>query len=84
MKLALLALAIVLLNLPCGWWREGVRKFSVPWFVAVHAPVPFVWLLRTRLGISWSFTIFPVLVGAYFGGQFVGSRLRRRFGTAKG
>ncbi len=78
MTLALLALAIVLLNLPFGWWREGSRKFSPAWFIAIHAPVPVVWFLRTTLGIGWGFATFPVLVGAFFGGQYIGGRLRRR------
>jgi hypothetical protein len=77
-KLAALALFVLLLNLPFGFWREGARRLSPTWFVAIHAPVPIVWLTRTRLGVGWSWTTLPILVGAYFAGQTLGAWLRRR------
>ena len=40
------AAAVLLINLPFGFWRAGVRKFSPAWFVAVHAPVPLAVGLR--------------------------------------
>lgn len=69
-------LAVLLLNLPFGFWRAGTRKLSVPWFLAVHLPVPFVVALRLLSGLGWHWTTFPVIVGAYFAGQFLGGRLR--------
>jgi hypothetical protein len=74
----LLLLGIVLVNLPFGYWREGVRKFSPSWFVAVHAAVPLVVLMRMALGIDWRLASLPWMVAAYFGGQTLGARLRRR------
>jgi hypothetical protein len=66
------------LNLPFGYWREGVRKFSPQWFVAVHAAVPLVVALRLALGLSFRWGMLPLFVAAYFGGQFAGSRWRLR------
>ena len=43
--------AVFFLNLPFGFWRAGVRKFSLPWFLAVHAPIPLV--VGLRLGSDW-------------------------------
>lgn len=74
--LVLVACATLVLNLPFGFWRAGVRKFSPAWFVAVHAPVPLIVMLRMAAGVNWRLSTFPVLVGAFFGGQFLGSRLR--------
>jgi hypothetical protein len=67
----------VVVNLPFGYWRDGLRKLSPAWFVAVHAPVPAVIVLRRvgEVGLSW--TTLPVLVGAYFAGQALGARVRR-------
>lgn len=76
-RLGLLAAAVFLLNVPCGMWRARVRKFSVAWFVAVHAPVPVVAALRIWAGIGFGFATFPVLVAAYFAGQFLGGRIGR-------
>ena len=64
-------------NVPFGCWRAGVRKFSLQWFVAVHAAVPMVIVLRYALGLPFRWSMFPFFVAAYFGGQYVGSRLRQ-------
>lgn len=82
MNLAVLVIGIFLVNLPFGYWRAGVRKFSPAWFVAVHAAVPLVIVMRMSLGIEWSLLILPVLVAAYFSGQAVGARMRDRRGLA--
>ena len=71
-------LATLLVNVPFGYWRAGVRKFSPAWFVAVHAAVPMVVGLRFALGLPFRWILFPLFVAAYFGGQTVGSRWRAR------
>lgn len=77
-QLALLLLFTFAVNIPLGYWREGVAKFSVTWFVAVHAAVPLILVVRLTLGIAFEWLNLPVLVFAYFAGQTVGARLRRR------
>ena len=66
------------LNLPFGFWRAGVPRFSRAWFLAVHLPVPCVVALRLTCRIGWHPLTFAVLVAAFFLGQFLGGRLRRR------
>ena len=73
-------LATLLVNVPFGYWRAGVRKFSPAWLVAVHAAVPMVVGLRFALGLPFRWALFPLFVAAYFGGQVVGSRWRLRGG----
>jgi hypothetical protein len=70
--------ATFVINLPFGYWRAGVRKFSPAWFVAIHAPVPMVIALRFVLGLPFRWVVFPLFVAAYFGGQTIGSRWRLR------
>jgi hypothetical protein len=67
---------VVVLNVPFGFWRAAVRKFSVPWFVAVHAPIPLVVALRVASGLGWQLATFPVLLAAFFAGQLAGGKLR--------
>jgi hypothetical protein len=74
--LATVATLTLALNLPFGFWRAGVRKFSLPWFLAVHAPVPLIVAMRFAAGLGWRLSTFPVLVGAFFGGQMLGGRVR--------
>lgn len=75
-RLLWVALTVFLLNLPFGYWRVRTVKFSRNWFLAVHLPVPLVVALRILSGIGWHLSSVPILVAAFFGGQFVGGRLR--------
>ncbi|MGE5439366.1 MAG: hypothetical protein ACM3UR_05870 [Bacteroidota bacterium] len=68
---------VFLLNLPFGFWRSRVKKFSLQWFLAIHAPVPLVYAIRMYAGISWHLATFPVLIGSFFLGQYVGNRVNR-------
>jgi len=70
-----------LLNLPFGWWRERRRRFSPGWFLAIHAPVPFIILIRQGFGARLAWPTVPSLRLSYFLGQFAGSRVRRRRGV---
>jgi len=76
MSLWKVALLVFLLNLPFGYWRASSKKFSRQWFLAVHLPVPLVVALRIYSGLGWKLISFPVLVGAFFLGHFVGGKVR--------
>jgi hypothetical protein len=73
----IVAVTVTAVNLPFGFWRAGLRRFTVAWFVAVHAPVPIVVVLRIFSGLGFQISTVPILVTAYFMGQFVGGRIRR-------
>lgn len=68
----------LVVNVPFGFWRTGVRKFSAAWFAAVHAPIPLIVTARLLAGVGWHLKTFPLFVAAYFGGQFIGGAVRRR------
>jgi hypothetical protein len=72
MNLFLVAVSVFIFNLPFGYWRANVKKFSIQWILAIHLPVPFVIALRLLSGIGFQFITYPILVGAFFGGQFAG------------
>eukprot|EP00887_Chlorella_sp_A99_P001587 scaffold8.g1587.t1 len=74
-SLALMAVAVAA-NVPCGVWREHTRKFSLQWFIAVHATIPFVAMLRRAVLMpQWALAL--TVVGA-MAGQGVGARLERQ------
>lgn len=75
MSLLTVASLVFLLNIPFGYWRANVRKLSFPWFLSVHAPVPFIIALRLLSGMGFQLITFPFMIVAYFGGQFAGSWL---------
>ena len=75
MNLTLVALAIFLFNIPFGYWRANVKKFSFQWVLSVHIPVPFIIFLRIYSNIGFALYTYPVLVGAFFMGQLAGKYL---------
>lgn len=77
-RIALVALGILVVNVPFGYWRAGVRKFSPAWFAAVHAPVPIAVGLRFAAGLGFRWSLLPLFVAAYFAGQLLGARVRAR------
>lgn len=62
-------------NIPLGIWREHTKKFSVSWFAAVHAAVPFIAMLRKSVLMPKSAMAFTI--GASILGQVIGSRAER-------
>jgi hypothetical protein len=71
------ALAVLLLNIPFGCWRDGTKRFTLPWLLAVHLPVPIVVGLRVLSTLGWRFTTFPVLIGSFLLGQFLGGKVHQ-------
>lgn len=63
------------LNIPCGAWREHQEKFSLEWFVAVHATIPFIAALRKAVVMPPYAMVFTI--AAAVAGQFIGARLER-------
>mmetsp|Transcript_8585 Transcript_8585/g.11620 ORF Transcript_8585/g.11620 Transcript_8585/m.11620 type:complete len:382 (+) Transcript_8585:212-1357(+) len=62
-------------NIPLGSWREHLVKFSPAWFVAVHASIPLVVMMRKAVLLP-KYAIIATIGCAIFG-QFVGSRAER-------
>ena len=69
---ALIAFAV---NVPLGSWRVMQRKFSLPWFVAIHASVPLILLMRYWFGIPAGNALLFIVCAVL--GQVAGARLNR-------
>ncbi|MCX9082081.1 MAG: hypothetical protein OIN83_07775 [Candidatus Methanoperedens sp.] len=70
-----LMLIVFLINIPFGYMRSNATKFSRKWMMAVHIPVPFVFLLRIFSGFNW--TVIPLLLLSDIAGQIAGGKLRK-------
>ncbi len=68
---------VFLINMPFGYWRNKTDRFSRQWMMAIHLPVPIVFLLRIMSGFSWM--IIPLLMLSFAIGQFVGGNIRNGF-----
>ncbi|MCL5734625.1 MAG: hypothetical protein M1274_03395 [Actinobacteria bacterium] len=75
MRLAEVLLIVLLATLPFGFYRAYTRRFSLRWFLAIHLPVPLVFLTRIEAHLSYAFIPFTCL--AFAAGQLLGSRLGR-------
>ncbi|KAI3783318.1 hypothetical protein L1987_42396 [Smallanthus sonchifolius] len=62
-------------NVPLGAWREHTEKFSPSWFVAVHAAVPFIAMLRKSVLMPKTAMAFTIAASVL--GQVIGSRAER-------
>lgn len=63
----------LLVNVPMGYWRGMVRKYSVQWFLAIHLAVPLIFLLRIKAGLGYGY--IPELVFFAIAGQVIGGKL---------
>lgn len=74
-KMMVIALMGMAANVPLGVWREHTVKFSLSWFVAVHAAVPFIAMLRKS--VLMPKTAMAITIAASILGQVIGSRAER-------
>ncbi len=71
-----LMLIVFIINLPFGYMRSKAARFSRQWMMAIHIPVPLVFLLRIFSGLNW--TVIPLLVLSDVAGQLAGGKLGKR------
>ncbi|KAG4992274.1 uncharacterized protein LOC114424945 [Glycine soja] len=74
-KMLVIAALGMAVNVPFGMWKEHTKKFSLSWFVAVHAAVPFIAMLRKSVVMPKS--AMALTIAASILGQVIGSRAER-------
>jgi hypothetical protein len=79
MRLAIITLMIFLFNIPFGYWRANVKKFSWPWILAIHIPVPVIVFMRVYFNIGFAWYTYIFFVAAFFLGQQMGGKLHQIF-----
>lgn len=79
MSILFFALLTVLINIPFGYWRANVKKFSMQWFFAIHLPVPFIIAARIFTEIGYELNSFLIVASAFFIGQYLGGVIHNRF-----
>ena len=75
LKVVLVLLFTVVINLPFGYWRQGLKKFTLPWWLAIHLPIPLIIAFRIGLGIPYS--TVPLVIASAVAGQWVGGRMKK-------
>ena len=75
MNIFIAAVFIIIINIPFGYWRANVKRFSTQWAMAIHVPVIIVVPLRVYTNIGFDLYTYPVLITAFFLGQYLGSKI---------
>ena len=75
MNIYLLALIVFLINIPFGYWRANVRRYSLQFFLAIHSPVLLIILFRIISSTGFEITTLFYTVPAFFLGQYAGSKI---------
>jgi hypothetical protein len=76
MTIYLLCAATIAINIPFGYIRAGYQRFSWPWLLAVHLPVPLIIFMRLMVYPGWG--IVPLLIACAVIGQLAGGMVRDR------
>ena len=77
MSILIVIVLVFVINLPCGFFRAQSPKLSKFWFFWVHLPIPFVIAIRILSGLGFKLYTFPIVISAYFLGQFTGGLVYR-------
>ena len=78
MKVAIVAILVLLVNIPFGMWRAHLKKLSPKWFLSIHLPIPIVIFLRIYSDIGFQLYTYPILVAAFFLGQYLGVKISKQ------
>ena len=78
LKLTIITILIFAFNIPFGYWRENVKKFSFQWALAVHIPVPFIIFTRIYTDVGFAWYTYVLFVGAFFLGHKMGAYILNR------
>lgn len=72
-------LLVLVINIPFGYWRANVKKFSWQWALAIHIPVPLIIAMRIFFNIGFAWYTYLFLVTAFFSGQRIGYYIHQQF-----
>jgi hypothetical protein len=71
LSIPILVILAVAICVPFGAWRATTPRLSLGWFLAIHLPIPFIFLLRVGSGHTWR--VIPLMLVAAIAGQLLGS-----------
>jgi len=75
MNILLLTIFAFIINIPFGYWRSNVRKYSLQFFLTIHIPVILIILYRIFSGTGFEIMTLYFTVPSFFLGQLTGSKI---------
>jgi hypothetical protein len=75
MNIIFLTLFAFIINIPFGYWRANVRRFSLQFLLAIHIPVALIILFRFVAETGFEIVTLLFTVPSFIIGQYAGSRI---------
>nr|WP_321411324.1 hypothetical protein [uncultured Carboxylicivirga sp.] len=72
MSIAIVSFTSFTINLLLGRWRAKYKKFTIAWWLLIHASIPI--LIPLRIWLDTPKIWIPLFIGIAIAGQFIGSR----------
>jgi len=73
MNIVWVAVTAFVINIPLGKWRSKHKKFTVIWWLLIHASIPLIVAMRIWLNTPSIF--IPLFILSAVLGQLIGSKL---------
>lgn len=68
----IVAISVLLINIPFGYWRKKEKRFSLNWFLSIHIPVAISIFLRYIFHIEFRWGYLGIFVLMFVLGQYTG------------
>lgn len=73
MSILFVSLSALVTNIFLGKWRRKYEKFTIPWWLLIHASIPLIIPLRIWLNTPRIF--IPLFIGMAVLGQYIGTKI---------
>jgi hypothetical protein len=73
MNIIWVGIVALTINIPLGKWRNRYKKFTVIWWLLIHASIPLIITLRIWLATPRIY--IPLFIALAVLGQFIGTKL---------
>lgn len=73
MNIVYVVIATLILNIPLGRWRNKYKKFTIIWWLLIHASIPII--VAMRIWLDTPRICIPLFIFLAILGQMIGSKL---------
>jgi len=70
--ITIILIIVLIINIPFGFWRTGLKRLSLKWFLAIHIPAAFSVTLKFIAGIEKKWWVIILSVVIFLIGQYIG------------
>jgi hypothetical protein len=73
MNIVWVGIVALIVNIPLGKWRTRYKKFTIVWWLLIHASIPLV--IALRIWLDTPKIAIPIFIGLAVIGQIIGSKI---------